>query len=184
MTRERQIPVGAVKGEHKTCAAVAYLYDAFDMPFAIGYAGKAVKPTFYHRFRSAEQRAKFVEEFMEKQAVIGAAKAAHKAEAKKPHGWQVGQILVASWGYEQTNIDFYQIVELVGASFVVVREIAGKIVRSSDAGSDYVVAVPGQFVGKPEKRKAQHGRIALESYKRAYPWDGKERYQTAAGWGH
>ena len=40
------------------------------------------------------------------------------------HPLQIGSILYTSWGYEQTNIDFYQVIELIGTSTVVLREIA------------------------------------------------------------
>lgn len=47
---------------------------------------------------------------------------APKAKANK-FGVQVGDIFESSWGYEQTNVDFFQVVELVGTSSVRVREV-------------------------------------------------------------
>lgn len=38
-------------------------------------------------------------------------------------GVRVGDIFYASWGYEQTNVDFFQVVALVGNSSVRVREV-------------------------------------------------------------
>lgn len=38
-------------------------------------------------------------------------------------GVQVGDIFSSSWGYEQTNVDFYQVIELVGETSVRVREV-------------------------------------------------------------
>lgn len=38
-------------------------------------------------------------------------------------GVGVGDIFYASWGYEQTNADFFQVVELVGKASVRVREV-------------------------------------------------------------
>ncbi|HCB5058448.1 TPA: hypothetical protein M0F96_004014 [Salmonella enterica subsp. enterica serovar Paratyphi C] len=35
----------------------------------------------------------------------------------------VGDIFVASWGYEQTNVSFYQVISLHGKTTVTVREI-------------------------------------------------------------
>lgn len=58
-----------------------------------------------------------------------------KAECKKPesktepkqkankYGVKVGDLFYASWGYEQTNVDFFQVVALVGGSSVRVREV-------------------------------------------------------------
>ena len=45
------------------------------------------------------------------------------AEAVNRFGVRVGDVFSASWGYDQTQVDFFQVVELVGASSVRVREI-------------------------------------------------------------
>lgn len=39
-----------------------------------------------------------------------------KEEIKRNHNIKVGDIFYASWGYEQTNINFFLVAELVGAS--------------------------------------------------------------------
>lgn len=46
-----------------------------------------------------------------------------KHEKANKYGVQVGDIFSASWGYEQTNVDFFQVVALVGESSVRVREV-------------------------------------------------------------
>ena len=57
-----------------------------------------------------------------------------KAE-KKPiekankYGVKVGDIFEMSWGYEQTNVDFFQVVSLCGEQSVRVREVSPEIVR-------------------------------------------------------
>lgn len=43
-------------------------------------------------------------------------------------GVRVGDIYVVSWGYEQTNVDFYEVVALKGKKTAVVREIAGEYI--------------------------------------------------------
>lgn len=39
------------------------------------------------------------------------------------HSFKVGDILYSSWGYDQTNIDLYQITELNGASMVTLKPV-------------------------------------------------------------
>ena len=46
-----------------------------------------------------------------------------KAEKKNKYGVKVGDIFSASWGYEQTNVDFFQVIALVGETSVRVREV-------------------------------------------------------------
>jgi hypothetical protein len=51
------------------------------------------------------------------------AKPEPKAEAVNKFNVKVGDIFRATWGYEQTNNDFFQVVALVGESSVRVREV-------------------------------------------------------------
>jgi hypothetical protein len=44
-------------------------------------------------------------------------------------GVKVGDLFSASWGYEQTNVDFFQVVSLVGDSSVRVREVVPEMIR-------------------------------------------------------
>jgi len=102
-------------------------------------------------------------------------------------GIQVGDIFYSSWGYDQTNVDFYQVVGLTGAS-VKVRQIAQRTVRSGGPGGDSVVAVPDHFVGEVMTKRIQNysdrPSFSLNSYSDASLWDGTPKYQTGFGFGH
>lgn len=54
-----------------------------------------------------------------------------KTETVNKFGVQVGDIFSASWGYEQTNVDFFQVVALVGAQSVRVRQVYPEITAES-----------------------------------------------------
>lgn len=56
-------------------------------------------------------------------------KAAPQAEKANKYGVKVGDIFEASWGYEQTNVDFFQVIALVGESSVRVREVCPPMVE-------------------------------------------------------
>ena len=45
------------------------------------------------------------------------------AEKVNKYGVKVGDLFSASWGYEQTNVDFFQVVALVGESSIRVRQV-------------------------------------------------------------
>ena len=69
----------------------------------------------------------------------GEAKQTKAAKAKKPEkvnkfGVKVGDFFSASWGYEQTNADFFQVVALVGESSVRVREVNPPIIEDKATG--------------------------------------------------
>lgn len=61
-------------------------------------------------------------------------KAAHKsnkAAVDRTHNIKVGDLFYASWGWEQTNVNFFQVVELVGKSSVRVREVCPEMIEES-----------------------------------------------------
>lgn len=101
--------------------------------------------------------------------------------AGQKHALAVGDVLVASWGYEQTNVDFYRVVAVLPAS---VRLVQALTVLVEDRGS-YVHVVPGASVGEPvTKRVSARGEVGFSSYKHGYLWDGKPQHQTGWGYGH
>lgn len=57
------------------------------------------------------------------------AKTTKKAEKTNKFGVKVGDLFRTSWGYEQTNNDFFQVVELVGSMSVRVREVCPPVVN-------------------------------------------------------
>ena len=113
----------------------------------------------------------------------------------------VGDILVASWGYEQSNVDYYQVVAVTKSS-VRIREIQAKRVGGV-TGMDYLMPVPDAFVSvnpmrlndqphredKGALHRIQRGwsggySVTLSSYSHATLWDGREGHATASGYGH
>ena len=50
------------------------------------------------------------------------------------YGVKVGDFFSASWGYEQTNVDFFQVVALVGETSVRVREVNPPIILTDGIG--------------------------------------------------
>lgn len=154
--------------------------------YAIGFAGKAQKPLFHEQYQSESSRKRAVEEYIESRRRLLVMK--EKAREEK-RGWQhnvqVGDIFYTSWGYDQTNIDFYEVVDVRG-SIIVVREI-DSVVVSSGAGSESVMAEPGDFIGPPTRVKVQKaGNQATFKIGTTYAheWDGRPLHQTPSGWGH
>ena len=95
--------------------------------------------------------------------------------------------MVNSWGYDQTNVNFYEVKKLVGTSSVEIQPIASKTVRS-ETGSDYVKPAKGDFYDKSAKVRFNGNSVkipsSMDGYGHASIWDGRERRETAAGYGH
>ena len=78
---------------------------------------------------SGEYKHRLVKEGSQEQAEPKA-----KAEAVNKYGVKVGDIFCATWGYEQTNNDFFQVIGLVGESSVRVREVYLPLIESTATG--------------------------------------------------
>jgi hypothetical protein len=180
--REFYIPdKAAAQDADGTDAAVFFYTTARGQPASIGFAGKAQKPAFHHTFQSEERRAKHLAEFIDGRRRTAASRAARKADAAKPHTYAVGNVLVSSWGYEQTNVDFYQVTAIIGPRTIEVRPIAKRSTDKSTGNSmaDYVVAVPDSFTGEPTRHRTRYGNgISFESYRSASLWDGRPQYRS------
>ena len=112
-------------------------------------------------------------------------------------GPQVGDILVSSWGYDQTNIDFYRVVGLTASGKSVRIMPVAQRVHSYSKGCEHVVPGAGGVFREQDNvttslvRWYGHGdRLAWcvgvpKGYKStARLWGGEPVFQTAAGWGH
>lgn len=114
------------------------------------------KPEFHYRFRSKERIEEYVNEFINRKLEVLKWKEDRKQSIKKAkeemkHDFKEGMILYDSWGYEQTNIDFYQITSVLPKS-IEVRRIASKYAENQPSGyssmSAFVVPVPNGFLSE------------------------------------
>lgn len=58
-------------------------------------------------------------------------KATKKEVKSNKFGVKVGDFFSASWGYEQTNVDFFQVIALVGETSVRVREVYPRMIEET-----------------------------------------------------
>lgn len=157
------------------------------MYYGIAFAGKANKPLWHHWFSSEASRQREIDQTVDgRRRHLERKQKSMQDRREFQHGLKEGDILYDSWGYDQTNVNFYQVTEVRGKE-VVVREIGAKVVRE-ERGADYLEAVPGKFIGPALKRRPTgtvgHVSVKIDDVIRASPWDGKPKYQTASGWGH
>lgn len=112
----------------------------------IGYAGRALRPTFNYSFRSSEQFAKYIKEFRDGRLKTLAFKAEMQAKRKAfVHSLAVGDVLRSSWGYDQTNVDFYEVTKVIGKQ-VEIRSI-GKEYKETGFMCGQSIPAPGKFTG-------------------------------------
>lgn len=148
----RYIPKGSRKVADKLSDAVVYLSERNGVVYAIGYCGKRAKHDFNFRFRSEKDRAAHVARYFESRRRSVEFKAEQRAKENKPRILQVGSILRTCWGYEQTNVEFFQVTALIGDKMVELREIA-QATKSTGWERWDTAPVPDEFCGEPMRRK-------------------------------
>ena len=114
---------------------------------------------------------------------------------------KVGDLFYSSWGYEQTNITFFQVVELVGKKSVRVREVhperasenptcgmaadrSYKLTSELLPASNYSTFIKDQEKGDLKRLKSYHQDsrnnpiFEASSFANAYKYNGKELYES------
>ena len=91
---------------------------------------------------------------------------------------EVGHILLACWGYDQTNVEFFQVTKLIDAHSVELCEIAQDVTETGWAQGTTLPKLD-HFIGQPIVKRDLGGMIKFESNRWAYIWQGKPAYWTA-----
>lgn len=132
-----------------------YSYDVAGVPYFLILRGNARKPVAHYRARSIESRAKAIADAKGAEVRKIEFKAMRKAKRSSAKDavniFVVGDVLVRSWGYDQTNVDFIEVVEVLPRS-VRVRAIRQRFVGEAHAGamSAYVAPLPGEWADGSE----------------------------------
>lgn len=157
---------------------IVYLYpytkDGKDYFAGKAYIGKQRKCNWHLSFSTEAEREECIQSFFamgdKVQARKDAIKAERKAESAIPHSLKVGEIIYNSWGWEQTNVDFYEIVK-VSAHFVWVQKLKATTNETSFMAGN-TTALPGTASGEITRHKvSRSGSVKFECGS-GMKWDG------------
>jgi len=105
-----------------------------------------------------------------------------------PHTFKVGTILVSMWGYDQTNIDFYEVIAVPSPKSVVIRQLHKTVLNPATRlrdGTEKVMPVLGSYRGPPMRKvPGSGGVVKIDSFSSAVEWEGEPEHQTPAELGH
>jgi hypothetical protein len=186
MKLSRWIPQDGRKVEVKNLpGTVAYLYTSRKgQPSAIFYRGNSNKVDMNVAYRSEEQRTKGVTAWVQECIRQHENRMAHKAIAQEkkhadaPQIYLPGCIICHSWGYDQTNIDFFIITERKG-DMVTLQALGQDREYNSQWMTGTTTPIKDKPIGEPFKRKVhkydgEETGISIEkSYGWASLWNGK-----------
>jgi hypothetical protein len=177
----RYVPEGAMKHAHEDAGAVVYYFrDRRGKPSAIAYAGTAYRPAFHHCYADEAKREQHVSRWLEVQRAKCANRMERQQERKAAtHTLVVGDVVWSSWGYEQTNVAFYQVVRVVSAKSVEVRQISQETTEDGFM-SGRTIGLKDQFLkgALGLVRRAEGDRVMCIDRSRhsASKWDGKPQF--------
>lgn len=137
---------------------------------AAAFGGKRAKPDWHYRFQDEARLKAKIEETLRGFMQSEERKAEWKAKRNAPHDVQVGDVFCCSWGYDQTNIDYYEVTRVMGA-MVEIREIGCESVET-EFMQGKSVPMRGSYIGEPIRKRVNMGgsepSLAVRSYANAY----------------
>jgi len=93
--------------------------------------------------------------------------------------------MYSSWGYNQTNITFYRVTRAT-ATTVMLERLRNRLVERMNVMD--LVAPSDESNGEVGRRKVKRcdndDYVEINSYKIAFPWDGRPKAKTGPGCGH
>lgn len=185
MKREFYIPKDGREIKDKNTDAVVYLTEHTDHAGNVvyclhGFCGKRNKPDFHYRYRTPEARDEEIKYYFDsRKATLEYKKNLRKEHKAAKRGVEVGDILVASWGYEQTNIDYYQVTDMIGKTMVEVRKINGEHVEDTSWMTGKSKPSKDNFTDdEPMRRVAKNGGVKIDSVR----WAHKCGENTVHNW--
>lgn len=184
ITRSGHIMHGASCLELPQCNAVVYIKNREDGKIhAMGFSGKKSKPDFNYLYRDQVRLQSHLKDWQTNLETHQQAKQQNMLDRRNfTSTLKCGDILCSSWGYDQTNVDFYQIVERTGRVGVIIRKISSTTFDSVTGIRlvDQVLPVKDSFISEPIRKKiGVRNYIRIASFSHATLWDGSAQYRTS-----
>jgi len=146
---------------------------------AIAYRGKARNHEWFYRFRSIEHRDETIEKFFD--GVEARKRLMDERKEKRKsfrHDLKVGDILVNSWGYDQTNVDFYQVIRTTEKS-VTLRMVRSQLTEDIPGPmAGYVTPVFGKFCGEEFTKPVREGNSVPMKFGYCGKCDRRPKYSS------
>ena len=100
-------------------------------------------------------------------------------------GYDAGDVLYSSWGYDQTNVDFYIVLDrkatAKGNHMLIVAELSATTIDTGPMQGKVFPDLIGGRYGKSLRRKLGRSGVRITTCQTAWKWSGKEMY---CSWDH
>lgn len=163
-------------------------WEEYGKYFATAFQASANKPLIHAVYNRQDSRDRAVEALIHsRRGQLQRKQEVQQQRRLWKHPVKVGEIYYTSWGYDQTQHDFYEVTQVAGAA-VILREVAKKEVGTEGPYS-LVAPIPHRFVGDPIRKVPQMGGggfpiLKVEDHY-AHLWQPGKRLMDTSGYaGH
>jgi len=171
----------------------------------VTYWGEITSPKFLRpKYTNFGTNKKYALEYMQNIMNNEASSALRAWDARQmqktaAHNIKPGSIFSTSWGYDQTNVNYYQVLKVKGKSAYVRAIYASRVSNGGFAQDNRVRPALNQFKdmdvfmpqGNPLTRKLiqissydKKPMISIDKNHHAKLWEGEDNYETPEGFGH
>lgn len=174
--KQRFIPANAEAREFPAAAVIAYCYQNARGFVFLAYKGRQSKAARHEGYQTEAARDEYLARYVSQQLSNEDYKRSRQTAV---HGLVPGDIVCSTWGCEQTNVTFFQVLRVPSARSAVVRQIEAELVED-DPFSMTGKKTPklGIFAARSEEltRRATelHALTGFQSWHGSMrKWDGK-----------
>jgi hypothetical protein len=183
----RYVPENAIPIEHPQGFGIAYVYRIGERYGARGFRGTAAKPDFHYAFRTIEKAHDHIEDWFSSLSAWKERVRQYRKHSFEPHTFKVGDVVTNSWGYDQTNVDWYRVVK-TSDHFVWLQPICGHTEETgfmsgrSEPQMDVTGDDPTKWGfkssgAKIERHKAYGSNVCMK-YGSGSKWSGETKYAS------
>ncbi len=177
--KKRFVPKDSEELIFDEISSVVYCYQDIerDTPAAIGYIRNRSKPDFHFQFSNDRQRDSYISEWVENLSNILKQKIAKREKSNAfEHDYEVGDILCDEWGWDQSNVDFYQVVAVKTKKTIMVRKLEKNSKPAREPMCEWATPMLNYFSSdEVAKRVLVGGCIKTSSFSYAFKWNGKPK---------
>lgn len=188
----RWIPENAITVREKSGLGVVYVYRkptplGGERWFAVAYAGNAGKSSFHYSYKNADRVEHDIRNFFTNLKDHKDRVAKYRADQLKPHTFKVGDIITNSWGYDQTNVDWYRISK-ISEHYVWLQPVSGHTKETGfmcgnsmphiDTSSNDPAQWGLQDLKKPAEKHRASGEYVSMKYGSGKKWNGEKVYES------
>ncbi len=160
-----------------------YNYEHNGKFVTMGFKGRQAKPSFHFNFKKEDSRDMYIDRTVaELKDTFDRQKAYTDEKKKAVKNVKVGDVFVNSWGYDQSNYDFYQIVAMKGQK-ATFREIHTKVIEELTDTSAKVSADIDNFKGEEFIKNLRSDTFLVNSYSSARKIDNPLTKTYTQTWG-